>query len=231
MMLSAVLLFLCGLALHVKAENFVVTLSAGKYLNETNDEVFYILGQDGVDSLGSDLGLSLAEIGQYRNDSIEWFKQYFGLEIPSSRNPDLSKKHFFWYNGLWIFSPFVFRPDLQYKITSHPNHKCVGTKVTASGYLVTSLTVSNLKGFGMMPSFTAMIYGLYKWHGTDQCDPTTVKAFNVLPVVLNKLGYRAEEYYAEHPKYGKGWSHVTAIDDKRTKRFSITTVMEFSNSK
>ena len=220
------ILSLLSLLTTVSGESTVVVLSANRILEK--DEPFFHLEDKAVNTLIENYKYSREALVEMRQDAVKYFNSQFTLNIKVDRSTKLKDKVFSGSLHQWVFTPFVFKPELNYHIVSHPNPACIGTNVLASGFLITNLVPTSLAEFGWLPMSSTVIYGEYLWEGGDGCERAIVPATSALPIVMNRLGYRAEEYFTTHPKYGKGLSHVTAINDKRTGRFEIWTTMSFT---
>lgn len=208
------------------AEGTIVTLTA-KAILEPN-QPFSAVGQCAVDALVQDYKLSPAQVRALQQEAASYFNSKFDLNIRPSLTSDLAKPQLF---GAFVFVPFVFIPELNYRIAAHPNPSCISTNVTAGGFLATNLVPVFVKGYGLLPAQTTVIYGRYVWHGSadGDCPRVIVTANSAFPIAMNALGHRAEEYDATHPSFGNGTSHVTAIQDKATGRFEIWTSLQFFN--
>jgi hypothetical protein len=209
------------------ARETVIVLSA-KYILPPGQDFFY-LGQPAVDALLTKYNYSTTELLELRRESIRYFNERFSLGLPQLPTGHPLSKAYFHSAFRWIFTPFVFIPELQYRIASHPRSECVNTPVRAAGFLVTNLLPVRLPPYGWLPQKSTLIFGRYLWEGnrTVGCDRVIVPATSVFPIEMNRLGHRAEEYFTSHPEYGTGLSHVTAINDRATGRFEIWTSMQY----
>lgn len=205
-----------------------VILLAAKHILQPGQQ-FSSLGQAAVDTMLTQYNYTTDELFRLRAESIQYFNNdNFNLQLPQlPRSHHLAKSYF--HSGFrWIFAPFIFIPELNYRIASHPIKQCINTTVRAAGFLVTNLLPVRLGQFGWLPRSTTIIYGRYLWEGDGgECRRVIVPAVSAFPIEMNRLGHRAEEYFTSHPDYGSGLSHVTAISDQKTRRFEIWTSMQY----
>lgn len=205
------------------SQETIVTLSAKATIP---DGQIALPGTIALNALLEEFKYTEAELIEMKKEAAAYFTNRFKIPIAPGNLSDLASIQF---QGDWVFSPFVFKPQLNYHIAAHPNPACLNTNVTASGFSITSKAATTTKLYGALPASTTFIYGRYLWHGDESkgCPRQIVTALSALPIVMNSLGYRAEEYDVTHEKYGSGMSHIAAIFDKPTGRFEIWTTLQF----
>lgn len=116
----------------------------------------------------------------------------------------------------------MFKDEVGYTITQHPNASCVGQPVVASGYTLLSLLPRRtIPTFGAIPARSAFVYGIYNWCGVH------ASVRSLVPTISNDIGYSAEEYEVVHPEYGRATSHVAVINQKETGRVVLSTLINF----